>query len=449
MNSRTVEGRGYLRDPYVRFSLILISGLILRIFLSLFLTYRPDFGAWIGWGSEISSAGFGHFYERYWCDYMPGYLYVLWMLDNIHRALPGLSVDILFKLPANLADFGISILIFYSLKLITSDKNAMIASVAYFFNPASLANSTFWGQVDSFHTLPILLSVYLGLRQKFILSGVFASLAFMIKPQSLVVFPLIGFLALIPVIKSWKRFTIRSLLPPFKLAITIVITAVIVTLPFIWDSIYSVSYLITGPADLIVERFNASYGQYTSTSLNAFNFWGAVAMWQDDDTRFLGITFRNIGTMIFGVVYAVISGLLIRSAFAVKNNELRDYGYHVFEAIMLVLFALFLFVTRAHERHLLPMIVFFSLITFRTWIFWYLYAIVSGVYVLNMAYSYIQLTTLYKGIPQEYSAYFIPGMFIIYLIAYIIVFFSFVISTTKCKYPFDTLSSRTPQEITK
>ena len=443
MNSRTVEERGYLRDPYVRFSLILVSGLILRIFLSQFLTYGPDFSAWIGWGSQISSAGFGHFYERHWCDYMPGYLYVLWMLDNIHRVLPGLSVDILFKLPANLADFGISILIFYSLKLITSDKNAMIASVAYFFNPASLANSTFWGQVDSFHALPILLSVYLGLRQRFILSGVFASLAFMIKPQSLVIFPLIGFLALIPIIKTWHKLTIRSLLPSFELALTIVVTAAIVTLPFIWDSIYSVSYLVTGPADLIIERFNASYGQYTSTSLNAFNFWGAVAMWQNDDTKFLGISFRNIGTMMFGTVYAVILGHLIRYTAAVKNNGIRDYGYYVFEAIMLVLFTLFLFVTRAHERHLLPMIVFFTLITFRTWIFWYLYAIVSGVYVLNMVYSYIQLTTLYKGIPQVYTAYFIPGMFIIYLIAYIIVLLSFVVSTSKYKNTFDTLSPRT------
>ncbi len=443
MNSRIDELRGYLRDPYVRFSLILVLGLALRIFLSQFLTYKPDFSAWIGWGSQISSAGFGHFYERHWCDYMPGYLYVLWILDNIHRAVPGLSVDILFKLPANLADFGISVLIYYSLKLITSDKNAMIASAAYFFNPAALANSTFWGQVDSFHALPILLSVYLGLRQRFVLSGVFASLAFMIKPQSLIIFPLIGFLALIPIIKSWNKLTIRSLLPPFELVLTIAVTAAIVTLPFIWDSIYSVSYLITGPADLIIERFNASYGQYTASSLNAFNFWGAVAMWQNDDTEFLGISFRNIGTLIFGTVYAVILGLLIRYAAAVRNNEPRDYGYYVFETVMLVLFTLFLFVTRAHERHLLPMIVFFTLITFRIWIFWYLYAIVSGVYVLNMVYSYIQLTTEYKGIPGGYSDYFILGMFIIYLVAYIIVLLSFIVSISKYKITFDTLSPRT------
>jgi hypothetical protein len=202
--------------------------------------------------------------------------------------------------------------------------------------------------------------------------------------------------------------------------------------------------LITGAVDLIVERFNAAYGQYTATSLNAFNFWGAVAMWQNDDTKFLGISFRNIGTMMFGTVYALLFGLLIRYTAAAKNNQIADYGYYIFEAIMLVLFTLFLFVTRAHERHLLPMIVFFTLITFRTWIFWYLYAIVSGVYVFNMVYSYIQLTTLYKGIPRDYTTYFIPGMFIMYLIAYIIVLLSFVVSTSKYKNTFDTLSPRTP-----
>ncbi len=443
MNSRKDELRGYLRDPYVRFSLILVSGLAFRIFLSQFLTYKPDFNAWTGWGSLMSTTGFGHFYERHWCDYMPGYLYVLWILDNIHRVIPGLSVDILFKLPANLADFGISVLIYYSLKLITSDKNAMIASAAYFFNPAALSNSTFWGQVDSFHALPILLSVYLGLRQRFIISGVFASLAFMIKPQSLVIFPLIGFLALLPIIKSRNKLTLRSLLPPFELVLTIAVTAVIVTLPFIWNSVYSVSDLILGSVDLVIERFNASYGQYTASSLNAFNFWGAVAMWQNDDTEFLGISFRNIGTLIFGTVYAVILGLLIRYAAVFRNNELRDYGYYVFEAIMLVLFTLFLFVTRAHERHLLPMIAFFTLITFRAWIFWYLYAVVSAVYVLNMAYSYIQLTTEYKGVPGGYSDYFIPGMFIIYLVAYIIVLLNFIICMSKSDIAFDTPSPRT------
>jgi Gpi18-like mannosyltransferase len=444
MSSGTDVNRGYLGDPYVRFILVLAAGLILRIVLSQYLTYRPDFGAWTGWGSQISSVGFGKFYDSYWCDYMPGYLYVLWALDNAHRALPWLSIDILFKLPANLADLGISILIYYSLKLITGYKNAMIASVVYFFNPASLSNSTFWGQVDSFHAFPILLSVYLGLRQKFMLSGVFAALAFMIKPQSLALFPLIGFLALKPVFGTGFKPGLRSLLPPFEMAAAALITAIIVTLPFIWDGIDSAYRLITGSAGLIIERFSASYGQYTASSLNAFNFWGAVAMWYSDDTKFVGVSYRTIGTSIFGAVYLLIMGLLIRFSVVLRNKESGDYGYYVFEAITLVLFTLYLFVTRAHERHLLPMIVFFTLITFRAWIFWYLYAIVSGVYVVNMIYSYIQLTTSYAGIPANYNKYLIPGMFFLYLGAYIVLLLSYVKDTVKYENSFDAPYPGTP-----
>jgi dolichyl-phosphate-mannose-protein mannosyltransferase len=443
MNSRNIEKWGFLKNPYVRFSLILAGGLVLRIFLSLVITYKPDFYTWIGWGNEISTVGFGKFYEKYWCDYMPGYLYVLWILDKIHRAVPGIPVDILFKLPANLSDLGISIVIFYSLKMITSPRNSMIASLVYFFNPASLANSTFWGQVDSVHAFPILLSVYLGLREKFVLSGLFAALAFMIKPQTIVIFPIIGFLALLPVIRGGKNFDIRSLLPSLKITITIVVISIIITLPFIWDKIDSFSYLFVGPIDLIRDRFNQAYEQYKFTSLNAFNFWGATALWESDEIKILGISYKAIGTIIFGTIYAVIMWLLVRFAVIVRKEASKDYAYYIFESITLILYTLFLFVTRAHERHLLPTIVFFTLLTYRAWIFWYFYAIVSGVYVLNLTYSYLQLTTSYQAINVKYTAYFIPGLFILYLIPCIVIFLNYIKNTANYRQSCDANTHRT------
>ncbi|HVY55440.1 MAG TPA: hypothetical protein VHC46_06755, partial [Thermodesulfobacteriota bacterium] len=252
------------------------------------------------------------------------------------------------------------------------------------------------------------------------------------------------FLGLKPLFENGYRLTFRSLLPCIELVSAALITAVIVTLPFIWDKIDSAEYLITGPFDLIRERFNAAYGQYTASSLNAFNFWGVAAMWESDDTRFLGITYRTIGTLIFGAVYALVAGMLVRFTASLRTKDLSDYGYYVFEAITLVLFTLYLFVTRAHERHLLPTIVFFTLITYRTWVFWYIYAVVSCVYVANMVYSYIQLTTDYKGIPDSLSGYFIPGIFSLYLIGYIIVLLSFVINTARHENSFDTTAPRTP-----
>jgi predicted CDP-diglyceride synthetase/phosphatidate cytidylyltransferase len=81
--------------------------------------------------------------------------------------------------------------------------------------------------------------------------------------------------------------------------------------------------------------------------------------------------------------------------------------------------------------HLLPSIAFFTLIMFRSWIFPYLYAIVSGVYVCNMIYSYIQLTTGYKGFPDEIEKVLISFMLVLYLIAFIDVFLNFLNHTIR------------------
>src|SRR5574341_267578 len=190
---------------YMFFPLLLIVGLILRLLLSPYGTFDGDFRTFKAWAIGVSKVGFSNFYGEYWCDYMPGYLYVLWLLDKIHSIFPTIPDKILFKLPANLSDLGISILILFALRNITSLKNAQLASLAYFFNPASLSNSTFWGQVDSVHTLPLLVSIFLGVRRHFVISIVFAVIAFMIKPQSIVIFPIIGFFVIRDVIRRKKE----------------------------------------------------------------------------------------------------------------------------------------------------------------------------------------------------------------------------------------------------
>ncbi|MCL4245796.1 MAG: DUF2029 domain-containing protein [Candidatus Dadabacteria bacterium] len=433
MSSGTAERADFLKNPATLLAVILAAGFALRIFLSLFLTYEPDFNTWRGWGAQISESGFGKFYDRHWCDYMPGYLYVLWALDGIHKAIPWFPVEILFKLPANLADLGISALIFFWVRGVASAKTALICATAYFFNPAALSNSTFWGQVDSFHAFPIMLSVFLGLRRKFFLSGLFIALAFMIKPQSIVVFPVIGLLAARSVISPRLNFRPGSILPVLLFLAAIAITIFIISLPFIWDKLDSVAYAFTGPVDLIISRFQAAYAQYEYTSLNAFNVWGAVAMWADDEIVKLGLALKTWGTIAFMTFYAFVGCLLVFFT-AVKSDVKRDYAYLVPEAITLILFALFLIVTRAHERHLLPAIAFFTLIVFRSWIFWCLYAIVSCVYVINMAYSHLQLVTKYAGvqtvlgISENLARVYIWIMMLLYVAAFTVIFRDYVIS---------------------
>ena len=432
MNSGAANKSDLTRSIYL-LSVILFFGFLLRIYLSTVISYEGDFGTWRGWAEGLSRLGFSRFYDNYWCDYMPGYLYVLRLLDEISTLLPWLSPYIIFKLPANLADLGISILIFIVLRPIASTRIAIVGSVVYFFNPAALSNSTFWGQVDSFHAFPILLSIILALRKRFILSGLFAALAFMIKPQSIVLFPIIGYIAINPFFSPQDRWNIRNFIPGIKITVTVIVTCTIVALPFIWDKFDSIFFILTGPLELIVQRFDAAYEQYKYASLNTFNFWGIFAMWQSDEALFIGLTYKTWGTMIFAAFYFIIFVCLFR--FNLKNNENKEeYTYLIFQAVTLILFSLFLFVTRAHERHLLPAIAFFSLIMFRTWIFPYLYAIVSGVYVCNMIYSYVQLTTEYQGVPGPVQKVLIPVMFLLYFVTLVIILFNFIRHTFRRKY---------------
>ena len=206
-----VASKSYLKNnPYLQLSIILLIGFLLRLYLSTLFSFKGDFNAWQWWGEGLSKVGFSNFYDNYWCDYMPGYLYILRFLTDIQTELPWLSPNILFKLPANLSDLGISILIYLVLKPISNTKIAIISSIAYFFNPAALSNSTFWGQVDSVHAFPILLAIILGLRKKFVLAGLFAAVAFMIKPQTIVLFPIIGFIAIEPFFRSENRLNLKN-----------------------------------------------------------------------------------------------------------------------------------------------------------------------------------------------------------------------------------------------
>jgi len=235
-----VASKSYLKDnPYLQLSIILLIGFLFRIYLSTLFSYEGDFNTWQWWGEGLSKVGFSNFYDNYWCDYMPGYLYILRFLTDIQTELPWLSPNILFKLPANLSDLGISILIYLVLKPISSTKIAIISSIAYFFNPAALSNSTFWGQVDSVHAFPILLAIILGLRKKFVLAGLFAAVAFMIKPQTIVLFPIIGFIAIEPFFRSENRLNLKNFMPGVKIIITVIVTCILITLPFIWDKIDS------------------------------------------------------------------------------------------------------------------------------------------------------------------------------------------------------------------
>lgn len=359
--------------------IFLAAALLLRLLLSPFGTYEGDMSSWVGWGNRLQEVGFGRFYEA-WSDYLPGYLYILLLWGKLFNFLwqssLRVSAEIFFKLPAILSDVLTGYLIYRIAKRWVGEENALVSSILYLFNPAVLANSTLWGQVDSVLTLSVLLTIWLFLKEKLILAPFFLAFSCVTKPQGFLLIPLV-FLILL------KKRSRQDLLI-FSTA------SLLFFLIFFWPFV--------GEAPLVRfawERFQATLNQYPYTSLNAFNLWGiGNLVWKKDSLKFLGISYQIWGLVFFGSLY-----LFALSSFSkrLKKKILSNLpALVIFLAV--VSYASFNLLTRVHERHLFPVFAFLALASAFKPKLWVIYFFSSLLYVLNLHFAYVWLTQNFREI---------------------------------------------------
>ncbi len=337
--------------------LIIIAGFLLRLILYKYGTYSLDYGTFVSWSNTLVEKGFLNFYQNSWSDYLPGYLYVLGFLGFVKQFL---TIDQLFlyKLPAIIADLATTYFVYKIIKKEHGEDWARLGALFYVFNPAIILNSTLWGQVDSITALLSILSIYL-LEKNVYLSSFTLAFGALVKPQVAFISPLIFVLML------RRKWSFSKIISYISLSFLIFVFGFY---PFRenYDFLKFVFY-----------RLSSSANQYPYGSVNAFNFWGFWGFWQRDD---LGL----LGTKTIGVLVSVILSLvLIFRNITSKENTSKIYGTAA--GIFLVTF---LFLTRIHERHLLP--VFAPLLIFGitqvSGIIVYLG--LSVTYVLNLIYAY-------------------------------------------------------------
>ncbi len=371
----------------MNFSIVWILGaaLVLRFLLSFFGTLSLDQGTFIAWSNILVRDGFKNFYNG-WSDYLPGYLYFLWGLGKVN-SLGIVSQSILYKLPANIADLLTGFLIFKILAKSKGEKWGIVGAVIYLFNPAILANSSLWGQVDSLTALTSILSIYL-LPINYILSAVALSVGTLIKPQVAFVFPVIIFLML----KNKNKF-----IDYLVYGITGLLIFVGGFIPF-WNHGNLISF--------IYERLGISANQYSYTSVNAFNFWGLIGFWRPDN-----IYFQVAG---YGVVL-VLTIFLFFKLRKVKNPE-----YYL---LSFVFGASFIFFTRMHERHLLPIFAPLTIVAIENPILLIPYIGFSLTYISNLYYAYIWITENFRHV---FSDLFIKSFEVINIGLVVFIFFSII-----------------------
>ncbi|GEM_PF-363405 len=385
---------------FTRDILLLLAGaLLLRLILSPFGTLSIDQNTFIAWGNRLVEVGTQSFY-REWSDYLPGYLYVLGGLSYLYQLI-GLNQVILFKLPAILADIATGALIYLTLKRMGKDKMAFWATALFLFNPATLSNSTLWGQVDVFSGLLPIASFYF-LPISWPISATLLSIGASIKPQAALAAPIILWLMLI------ER---RSF---FKIASYIFFSAVVYLLLFL-------PFSSGNPILFIAERLGATMGQYPYGSVNAFNFWGFWGFWKPESMGFPNET--QIGYALFAL-FALICFLRYR---------LKNAGEYIMLSVLLA--ANFLFFTRMHERHLLPALIPLTVASGVYPILFIPLVIFSVVYAANMFYAY-------QWVTFDFLEVFPSWMVVIFILLNLLAFGLLLFSRIEKQYNFFGLSTK-------
>ena len=340
-------------------SLLLVS-FVLRFTLSFLPSFEIDMNTWLSWANRLADLGPGKFYsDIVWTQYTPGFLYWLWFGGAI-----GWISEFMVKMPTLFSDLVVGGLIWHILKR-ENRKLANLSFVFYVLNPVVIFNGSVWGQIEGILSLFLFLAVYFVVQKKNItLSFISWTIAFLIKPQALVLLPPLGLIIL-------KKFPIKKV---FLSGLASIATILILSFPFFPNN----------PIFGLFQQISKMTGYYSYTSVFAFNFWSLVGMWQADSLTFLGISY-----FWWGIILYSLSMLALLYKFREKLK-----GKTAYLVVALSILASFLFPTRVHERYLFPLFPFLLISggLLKSRFLFFSYFLLSFLNLINLYHPYAYYT---------------------------------------------------------
>ncbi len=300
--SETKSPSGFLekiKEPETKSLLILLGiALIIRLLISLmFNTGHPtDINNFRAWCMEVAKRGIHDFFQPpptgVWCDYPPGYIYILYVLGSFYKLFdPTIAswntsvFTTLVKLPGIVADIFNVYLIYHLTRKCVPFQVAIGAATIYAFHPAIFYESAIWGQMDSVVMMFLLLSVMYLIEHKYALTIFVTALGCLMKPQGILLIPFLAFVMLYN--KAFKQILVGLV---GSLAFI-----VLLTLP-ITDSLSEVF-------PWLWEHYMAQANLYPYSSIQTFNLWSLTGVWKNDSREILGITHKVWGIVFFSVFY--------------------------------------------------------------------------------------------------------------------------------------------------
>lgn len=194
------RGRGAEPMPKKRLTVAFIAALALAFILRLVIAmrvrgYYTDINCFTSWSERMFTMGPLKFYDpEYFCDYPPGYMLMLWLVAALRRLLGiqtgGGAYLALLKLIPMLADIAAGVLAWRVARRKLSERGAMLLGLLVAFNPAAIANSAAWGQIDGLLALAIALCALEAADGHYVPALLWYGAALLVKPQALLFGPL-------------------------------------------------------------------------------------------------------------------------------------------------------------------------------------------------------------------------------------------------------------------
>lgn len=421
----------HLHPRFVQF--LLAVAVIFRLIL-LFGPYHPDLGNHLDWGIKFWEVGPKNFYENLiwrvsWANQPPGTIYLFAILRKIYEVIfslfwwinlkvpsfPSAVIPFLenklyvalVKLPAILADFGMAYLIYRFVGELKNKKLGRIAALVFLFNPVVWYNSAVWGQTDATINFFAMLAFYLLWKRKSFLGvmSFFASLYF--KGSLLIFLPVF-------LIYFWK-----SELPRWKKIVYLIVQPVI----FAYLSWPFVRWMSPIPWIYHLYRDRIFGHQGNMLTANAFNLWAVffgIDFNRNDLGKFLGLTFKNWGQLLFGASYLWLLIRLIKGKLSLEK---------ICWTLVLVSFSSFVFMTNMHERYLYPVFPYLTVLIFLFPKTGWTYLFLSLVFLLNLYHLWYVPSIFW--LKPAYAPLFIKALSSINILLFFALVFFFTFSKNK------------------
>ena len=346
------------RDEVVPFVAFLLLAVAIRILLAVSTTgYVNDINAFKAWGYRMLHTGPRHYYSPdYFCDYPPGYLYLLavpqWITEVFSIDLMSQTATLVYKMPAVICEIVLGMLVYRNAAKEFGHRNALFLSVLVLFNPAFILDSSVWGQIESIMILLIVLSYLLAEGDKVFLASIIYCMAVLIKPQALMMGPAFLLYAVVWMVRN-KR---RGVLTGFAAILSGLAAFLAVSLPF-W---------IDGGIGVLFEKYFGTMTSYPYITLNAMNVYQLFGLNAQVVNKVAGgLMLGTWGTI--GIVASLAVGVTV--FFLKKDNHPLLY------CAVAMQYALYLFGPYMHERYLLLTVALLILLMMKTHDVRYLYIV--------------------------------------------------------------------------